>query len=329
VNAVEIRGLTVRYGSGAHALTAVDRVDLDVPHGSVVGVVGESGSGKSSLGRAVVGLVQPSEGSIVIGGDAAPRRLGRRRRSKAQMVFQDPFASLAPRMPIGAAIAEGLLGRRLRSGERRREVARLLDLVSLDPALAQRLPRQVSGGQLQRVAIARALAAEPEVLVADEITSALDVSVQASVLNLVRELQRELSLSVLFISHNLAVVRYVSDVVAVMHLGQVVETAPTEQLVGEPRHPYTKVLLDAVPSMDAPGTARPAAFDREPPDPHAPPTGCRFHTRCPVGPLVDPTRTMCTTADPVEGAPARRHGAACHFVDSAVPVGATASQRVD
>ena len=313
-NALEVRGLSVRYGHGPTSLIAVDSVDLDVPAGSVVGVVGESGSGKSSLGRAVVGLLTPVAGTIAMptssGSDSA--RPGRRHRP-AQMVFQDPFASLDPRMPIGAAIAEGLQHRRLSRKDSRTEVSRLLELVSLDSGLAGRLPLQMSAGQLQRVAIARALAAEPRLLVADEITSALDVSIQASVLNLLRDLQRRLELSVLFISHNLSVVRYVSDVVAVMHLGQLVEVAPTDQLVTDPQHPYTRVLLDAVPALLGPPAVRPAALDADPPDPHAPPAGCRFHTRCPTGPIPLPERTVCTTTDPAAGAVGRRHAAACHF----------------
>jgi peptide/nickel transport system ATP-binding protein len=316
-NALEVRGLSVRYGHGSTSLIAVDSVDLDVPHGSVVGVVGESGSGKSSLGRAVVGLLAPAAGTVTMpaGPTAAGSRSGRagRRHRPAQMVFQDPFASLDPRLPVGAAIAEGLQHRRLSRRDARAEVDRLLELVSLDPGLAGRLPFQMSGGQLQRVAIARALAAEPRLLVADEITSALDVSIQASVLNLLRDLQRRLELSVLFISHNLSVVRYVSDVIAVMHLGQLVEVAATDQLVADPQHPYTKVLLDAVPSLLGPPADRPAALDADPPDPHLPPSGCRFHTRCPVGPIALPERTVCSASDPAVDAVDRRHRAACHF----------------
>ncbi|GAB2923442.1 ABC transporter ATP-binding protein [Nonomuraea fastidiosa] len=217
-----IRNLSVRYGS----FTAVDDVTLEIPDGRVVGLVGESGSGKSTLARAVCGLV-PHTGTIE----------GARR---VQMVFQDPYASLNPRMTVGRTIAEGC-----GPGA----VERLLGLVRLPAELAGRYPRELSGGQRQRVAIARALGGDPELLVADEITSALDVSVQGAVLNLVRGLRDELGLSMLFISHNLAVVRYVADVVAVMHRGRLVEVGPTEQVVGEPAHDYTRALLAAVPRL--------------------------------------------------------------------------------
>ncbi|MEV0347605.1 ATP-binding cassette domain-containing protein [Nonomuraea sp. NPDC050680] len=223
-----IEDLTVRFG----AFTAVDRVTLEIPPGRIVGLVGESGSGKSSLARAVSGLV-PYTGRI----DGA---------NNVQMVFQDPYASLDPRMTVGGSVGEGVRADR---ATRRAEVERLLGLVSLPVDLARRYPRELSGGQRQRVAIARALGAAPDLLVADEITSALDVSVQGAVLNLVRSLRDELGLSMLFISHNLAVVRYVSDVVAVMHQGRVVESGPTERVVGEPAHDYTRALLEAVPRL--------------------------------------------------------------------------------
>jgi peptide/nickel transport system ATP-binding protein len=320
VNALETRGLTVRFGTGRHGVVAVDEVDLQVPAGQVLGLVGESGSGKSTLARAVVGLVQPSAGRVLMRGEdvdrlpAARRRAARRR---VQMVFQDPYASLNPRMAVGEALAEAIRGhRRLGRPDRAREVARLLDLVGLDERRAHLLPRELSGGQRQRVAIARALATEPDVLIADEITSALDVSVQGAVLNLVREIQARLGLSMLFISHNLALVRYVSDVVAVMYLGRVVETAPVEELVSQPRHPYTRSLLDAVPVLGDARREDSPELDGDPADPYAPPPGCHFHPRCPVGPLVLPDRAVCATDDPHAGAPARPHGAACHFVGS-------------
>ncbi|MET8006706.1 ABC transporter ATP-binding protein [Nonomuraea glycinis] len=226
---MKIEDLTVRFG----AFTAVDSVTLEVPPGRIVGLVGESGSGKSSLAKAVSGLV-PYSGSITGA-------------SRVQMVFQDPYASLDPRMKLGESVAEGLL--RLPGQARAAEVARLLDLVSLPAEVAGRYPRELSGGQRQRVAIARALGAEPDLLVADEITSALDVSVQGSVLNLVRSLRDRLGLPILFISHNLAVVRYVCDEVAVLHLGRLVEHGPTEEVVGAPTQPYTRTLLESVPRL--------------------------------------------------------------------------------
>ncbi|MET9251337.1 ATP-binding cassette domain-containing protein [Nonomuraea sp. NPDC003709] len=223
---MRIEGLTVRYGG----FTAVDDVTLEIPDGHVVGLVGESGSGKSSLARAVSGLV-PYTGGI----EGAPR---------IQMVFQDPYASLDPRMTIGETVGEGIEKRR-----RATEVPRLLGLVQLPAELAGRYPRELSGGQRQRVAIARALGGDPALLVADEITGSLDVSVQGAVLNLVRGLRDELGLSMLFISHNLAVVRYVADTIAVMHHGRIVEHGPAEQVVGEPAHDYTRALLAAVPRL--------------------------------------------------------------------------------
>ncbi|MFJ9776909.1 ABC transporter ATP-binding protein [Kitasatospora sp. NPDC101157] len=225
-----INELTVRFGH----FTAVDDVTLGVAEGSVTGLVGESGSGKSTLARAVAGLV-PYRGSV--SGVEAGR---------IQMVFQDPYSSLNPRMSIGDAIAEGVRGPRRHRDD---EVARLLELVSLPAAYATRYPKELSGGQRQRVAIARALAAQPDVLIADEITSALDVSVQGAVLNLIRDLRAELGLTMLFISHNLAVVRYVCDAVAVMRAGRLVEAGPVDDVIGRPEDAYTRSLLDAVPTL--------------------------------------------------------------------------------
>jgi len=244
VSALSFDRVTVRYGR----VTVVDDVSLTVPDGEVVGLVGESGSGKSTLARAAVGLVAPASGAITLGGEPVPTR-GRHR--PVQMVFQDPYSSLDPRMSIGEIVAEALPRGGSRA-ERRAEVARLLELVHLDPTRAGALPARLSGGQRQRVALARALAARPEVVVADEITSALDVSIQGAVLNLVRELQRELGLSMLFISHNLAVVRYVASRVAVMQGGRIVEEGPTAQVLAEPAHDYTRELLAAVPGRNAP-----------------------------------------------------------------------------
>ncbi|MGV9295338.1 ABC transporter ATP-binding protein [Amycolatopsis sp. NPDC003676] len=302
--------VSVRYG-GRRGLTAVDGVSLTVPAGKVVGLVGESGSGKSTLARAAVGLSPVSAGRVLLGG-VDVRKLPRRR--PLQMVFQDPYSSLNPRMTIGESIAEAMP----RGTNRREEVARLLELVNLDPERATHLPGQLSGGQRQRVALARALAGQPEALIADEITSALDVSVQGAVLNLVREVQRQLDLSMLFISHNLAVIRYLSDFVAVMYLGRIVEAGPAEQVLTDPQHPYTRDLLDAAPSAHKslfdlePG----ATADAEPPDPHHPPAGCRYHPRCPVGPLVRSDREICLRADPAEDSAPRRHASACHFSES-------------
>ncbi|MEU0555057.1 ABC transporter ATP-binding protein [Dactylosporangium sp. NPDC006015] len=317
MNELRFRDVSVRFGGRRRGVTAVDRVDLTVPAGSVVGLVGESGSGKSTLARSAVGLAPLSGGEILLDGRRLPRTPGTDAGRRVQMVFQDPYSSLDPRMTIGASIAEAV-PRGTAAAARRAEVARLLDLVELAPERARQYPAQLSGGQRQRVALARALAARPDVIVADEITSALDVSIQGTVLNLVRDLQRRLGLSMLFISHNLAVVRYVSDVLAVMYLGRIVECGPVDDVLGDPQHPYTRQLLASAPQ---PGGPRPALLGTltgtkavldaaEPTDPHHPPAGCRFHPRCPAGPLVL-QRDVCRDTEP-DGA-AHRHLAACHF----------------
>ncbi|WP_405722056.1 ABC transporter ATP-binding protein [Streptomyces sp. NBC_00046] len=250
MSSLELRGITVRYGR----FTAVDKMDLLVPEGTVTGLVGGSGSGKSTLGKAVVGLAPARSGQVLVDGSDFPRRRGR---SPVQLVFQNPFASLDPRMSVGASVAEalsgGATGRRAPARERRAardaEVARCLELVGMDPARAALTPDALSGGQRQRVALARALAARPAVLIADEITSALDVSVQGAVLNLLRRLQRELGFAMLFISHNLAVVRHICDQVAVMDGGHLVECGPTERVLDSPEHPTTRNLISCVPDL--------------------------------------------------------------------------------
>jgi oligopeptide transport system ATP-binding protein len=267
-------------------LRAVDDVSFTLHEGETFGLVGESGSGKSTLGRAVLRLIEPTGGQILYRGrDIVPLRgeALRALRRHMQMVFQDPYASLNPRMRIDAIIREPLdvfgLGT---SGERQRRVAELLDRVGLDATFARRYPHQLSGGQRQRIGIAAALALGPSVIVADEPTSALDVSVQAQILNLLSNLQQDLRLSLLFISHNLATVEHVSDRIAVMYLGRVVETAPTAQLFATPRHPYTQALFAAIPMPDPRQIQRPVLTADEMPSPLNPPSGCHFHPRCPV-----------------------------------------------
>ncbi|MEU9318747.1 ATP-binding cassette domain-containing protein [Streptomyces sp. NPDC048295] len=250
MSSLELCGITVRYGR----FTAVENVGLLVPEGTVTGLVGGSGSGKSTLGKAVVGLAPTQSGRVLVDGTEVTRRRGR---SPVQLVFQNPYASLDPRMTVGASVAEALsgeaAGRRAPARERRvardAEVARLLELVGIDPARAALTPDALSGGQRQRVALARALAARPAVLIADEITSALDVSVQGAVLNLLRRLQRELGFAMLFISHNLAVVRYLCDQVAVMDGGHLVECGPAERVLEHPEHPTTRELISCVPDL--------------------------------------------------------------------------------
>ncbi|HEV2782744.1 MAG TPA: ABC transporter ATP-binding protein [Actinophytocola sp.] len=303
--------VTVRYGTERRGLTAVDGVSLTVPAGAVVGLVGESGSGKSTLARAAVGLTPTTGGRILLDGEPVPHR-GRR---PVQLVFQDPYSSLDPRMTVGSSIAETMPPSLRRRADRRAEVARLLELVGLPAERADRYPEELSGGQRQRVALARALAGEPQVIIADELTSALDVSIQGAVLNLVRDLQRRLRLSILFISHDLAVVRYVSDHLAVMYLGRIVEHGPAADVLDDPQHPYTRELLAAVSSAQPPDSD---VADAEPADPHHPPPGCRFHPRCPVGPLVRTEREICLDTEP--DPTGRRHHAACHFAAAAPPL---------
>jgi peptide/nickel transport system ATP-binding protein len=259
MTAFEVRDLVVRFGVGLHTVTAVDHVSLAVGDSSVTGLVGESGSGKSTVARAIVGLAPVSSGEILLDGEPIHPVSGRTtrqmlaRRRRIQLVFQDPYASLNPRRTVGASIAEGLAAAGItKRSQVRSEIASLLELVRLDPGHANVLPSAMSGGQRQRVAIARALAAKPEVLIADEITASVDVSVQAAALNLIRDLQKRTQVSILFISHNLAVVRYLADQICVMHSGQIVESGPTTQVVDHPVEEYTKELIAAVPTVGIP-----------------------------------------------------------------------------
>ena len=274
---------------GRVILKAVDGVDLAIHKGETLGLVGESGCGKSTIARLIVGLYAPTRGTIVYEGvtiagagattDAAALR---RTRRGMQMIFQDPYASLNPRWRVAAIVAEPmrLHDPALTHEELGARVAALLEQVGLAAADGTKYPHQFSGGQRQRISIARALSTNPSFLVCDEPTSALDVSVQAQVLNLMRDLQRRLGLTYLFISHNLAVVHHIADRVGVMYLGRIVELAPTRELFGTPRHPYTRMLLDAVPDLEMSGASR-TAVAGEVPNPLDPPAGCTFHPRCP------------------------------------------------
>jgi peptide/nickel transport system ATP-binding protein len=265
---------------------AVDGVDLAVPTGGTLALVGESGCGKTTVGRSILRLVEPQAGHVWWDGVdllALAARDVRPYRRQLQIVFQDPLASLDPRLRVRDAVAEGMQAFRIgaNEAERTERVAALLRRVGLAPEQMDRYPHEFSGGQRQRICIARALALEPRLIVCDEAVSALDVSIQAQILNLLRDLQDEFGLSYLFITHDLAVVRYLADRVAVMYLGQIVEERATEDLFADPRHPYTQGLLAAVPSID-PDRADVAARVRgDVPSPAAPPPGCRFHTRCP------------------------------------------------
>jgi peptide/nickel transport system ATP-binding protein len=300
------RGL-MSSGSVVHA---VDGVDLEVHPGEVLAVVGESGSGKSTLTRCVLRLIDPTAGRIVFDGDDVTRRKGRELasfRQQVQPVFQDPFSSIDPRWRAGRSIAESLDAFRIGTkAERRDRVMDLLERVGLDPSFARRHPHELSGGQRQRVGIAAALAPEPRLIVADEPVSALDVSVQAQVLNLLADLQRDLGLAVLFVAHDLAVVEHISHRTAVMYLGKIVETGPTGAVFRDPRHPYTKALLDAIPHPDPGRRLAGSMLEGEIPSPIAPPSGCRFRTRCPVA------IERCVTDEPEMTLFGAGHTAACH-----------------
>jgi oligopeptide/dipeptide ABC transporter ATP-binding protein len=313
---LEVRDLVKHFPGGGRLLSphdvvhAVDGVELDVRRGEVVAVVGESGSGKSTLARCVLRLIAPTAGSIVFDGEDVTHIRGARLtafRQRVQPVFQDPFSSLDPRWRVGRSIREALDAFGIGSRDQRQgRVRELLERVGLTAALADRRPHELSGGQRQRVGIAAALAPSPELLVADEPVSALDVSVQAQVLNLLAELQRDLGLAIVFVAHDLAVVEHISHRVAVMYLGKVVESGSTEQVFRDPRHPYTKALLDSIPYPDPSTRSRAVGVRGDVPSPINPPAGCRFHTRCPVA------IARCRDEVPVPTRFEEGHFAACH-----------------
>ena len=316
---LEVRDLTVtfRVGSALVArlrgdpvpdLTAVDKITFGVGLGESLGIVGESGCGKSTLAKAITGLVPAKAGSISLDGAPLTVRRSRATRRRIQMVFQDPSSSLNPSLTVEKTLAELLRVHRIVPRDRIADrCAELLDLVELPQSLLKSRPRSLSGGQRQRVAIARALALEPEVLIADEAVAALDVSVQAPILNLINQLRRDLGLTVMFISHDLAVVRYVSDRVIVMYLGKAVEDRSTSELFEDPRHPYTRALMAAAPKFGVKKAPGESALKGEPPSALDLPSGCRFRPRCPIA------ADICVATEPDLEGPSEIQRTACHF----------------
>jgi len=309
---------------GRRMLRAVDGVSFAIPKGTTLSLVGESGCGKSTVARLVVGLYKPTRGAVIFDGqDLAQARADSAQRRRMQMIFQDPYASLNPRWRVRDIIAEPIRAFGLAKSDKEIEakVAELLTHVGLSPLDGQKYPHEFSGGQRQRISIARALSSNPEFLVCDEPTSALDVSVQAQILNLMKDLQRELGLTYLFISHNLAVVRQVSDRVGVMYLGRLVELAPAETLFTTPRHPYTRALMEAIPDLDMTGRQR-IPVGGEVPSPISPPPGCPFHPRCPLA--NDRCKAEMPALITARGTPATV--VACHAVEEGRDGGAARAE---
>ena len=309
---LRVRNLTVTFGKGRHAVSAVAGVSFEIYEGETLGLVGESGCGKSTTGRALMKIVEPSGGTIEFeGADVATEkgRALRNARTRMQMIFQDPISSLNPRRRVRDIVAEPLDCWKTVTGDEREQLVNdLLTKVGIEPSVyGNRYARQFSGGQCQRISIARSLAMRPKLLICDEMVSALDVSVQAQILNLLEDLKREYGLTLLFIAHDLAVVKNVSDRVAVMYLGKICEIGPADVLYDAPAHPYTKFLLGAALEADPDSPVRGDVLDGEPPSPLNPPSGCRFRTRCPYA------TERCATDEPQLRDVAPQHQVACHY----------------
>lgn len=311
---VEVKDLKIHFKIGGNQyVKATDGVSFDIYQGETFGLVGESGCGKSTTGRTMIGLYTPTSGEIRYDGKDIHRMPGKERRQltrKMQMIFQDPYASLNPRMDVAEIIGEGLYLNGLASGsERIKRVYQLLEMVGLSKEHANRFPHEFSGGQRQRIGIARALAVDPEFIIADEPISALDVSVQAQVVNLMKNLQKDRKLTYLFIAHDLAMVKHVSDRIGVMYLGNMMELADSERLYKEPKHPYTQALLSAIPlpDPDVEQTRERILLEGDVPSPINPPSGCVFRTRCPVA------KSVCAAEKPVWKEVAPSHFIACHL----------------
>jgi oligopeptide/dipeptide ABC transporter ATP-binding protein len=292
---------------------AVDGVSFDVARGEVLGLVGESGCGKTTTGRVILRLIEATAGQVLFEGKdvlALGKRDLRAIRREMQIVFQDPYSSLNPRLTVGSMIEEALAIHKLASGAKAKErVAELLTLVGLSPAHARRYPHEFSGGQRQRIGVARALAVDPKLIIADEPVSALDVSIQAQILNLLKDLKKDLGLTYIFIAHDLAVVEHISDRVAVMYLGRIVEQAESRALYAEPRHPYTRALLSAIPVAEPSRVKERIVLAGDVPSPAKPPPGCPFHPRCFMA------KERCKTDVPVLREVKPGHWSACHFAE--------------
>ncbi len=313
---VRVEGVVKHFPAGlGTTVKAVDGVSFEIREGETLGLVGESGCGKSTLARLVTQLIPVTSGRIFIDDVELTKLRGeklRQQRRQLQMIFQDPFASLDPRMTVGDIVAEPLDNFRVLRGRKRSErVQELLRIVGLNPNFNNRYPHEFSGGQRQRIGIARALALNPKLVVCDEAISALDVSIQAQIVNLLEDLQQRFKLTYLFIAHDLSVVRHISDRVMVMYLGKIVEVADSVSIYGDPKHPYTKALLSAIPVPDPKiqRGRRLVELTGEIPSPIHPPSGCRFHTRCPIAHLPVP----CAETEPPLEEKLREHLAACHY----------------